>query len=318
MGKNAQDMSRKKDLVRKLEPLTDGHFSLSTEMRAIFSDWDGADADERNRRYLFLRSTRFNQTETSQSENQLTEVRRTIGKESISVTPRALEIFKKNPDKSMAEAVETEPLKKALDATVELPEEARNIDALFLKLCSEHLNSTCSKGSYKYSQMESTHLQLKTPEEREAFYNKIWQGVDVERYHDVARGFYVSLSRLDEKIKTSKPVARGALETLRNQLSENIEHYVNGTINKQTFYEQSHQAIRAARPTLETHRGCSEIFSGLTRALSNFAALFGFRTDSVKKLDALKDELEKVKGVIGATDARIVDSSDHSGPTRRG
>lgn len=166
--------------------------------------------------------------------------------------------------------------------------------------------------------MESTHLQLKTTEEREAFYNKIWQGVDVERYHDVARGFYASLSRLDEKIKTSKPVAKEGLEALRKQLSENIEHYVDGTIDKQKFYEQSHKAIETARPILETHRGCAGIFSGLTRALSNIASIFGFRTDSVKKLDALKDELEKVKGVIGATDARIVDSSDHRGPTRRG
>ncbi|KTC99657.1 hypothetical protein Lgee_1149 [Legionella geestiana] len=185
-------------------------------------------------------------------------------------------------------------------------EQGAKVNALFVKFSLELLTKKYPKSSDEYKLIENELLlQSNTPEaaeERKTFRNEtIWSGIDLDRCYDFVTTFYEAFSRLEEKkqkFQASDPDAAEAIRNMQDSLTQKIDAYVQGNLNNEDFYSQCMAILddERIRQPLEKHRGCAGIFSGLTRVLSNFAALFGFRTDSAKKLDALKEELAALTG----------------------
>ncbi|QDQ39099.1 hypothetical protein E3226_001090 [Legionella geestiana] len=320
MSRNSQDMQRYIAMRSVREFLTAGHFFLPTKMRLMFSDWNEIDYEEKQSRRSFLEATLVSQTisqdlpgksqEGSRSNIQETLITRESDNQFIKVITRAKSmysgIFQENSTCTMASALKTDALQENLETLAALPENERKVAALFNKISYELLASKYPEGSDDYKRVEDELIKQKTsPDEdelRETYRNDtIWSEIDLDRCYDFVTTFYEAFSRLEEKIQkfeTSDPDAAEAIRNMQDSLTQKIDAYVQGNLNNEEFYSQSMAILddEHIRQPLEKHRGCGGFFGVLTRALSNFAAFFGFRTDSAKKLDALKEELAELTG----------------------
>lgn len=311
MPRDNQAIARNIAMQLVRESLPAGYFFLPTKMRLMFRDWNTIDDIEKQRRVNFLKNTPTSQTKrqdfvSERKDQQDTLITRTDG-ESISVITRSINMYPAifvPSEQTMAEVLKTDDLQENLEAYAALPEDEFKLNALFAKFSFESLASKYPEGSEAYSTVEDALIKQSTApaadDEREDYRNDvIWQDIELDRCYDLARALCEPLSALEEKIQkfeTTDTRARDAIRTMQQQLTSAVKDYVNGTLDNGSFYNQCNVVIDAARKPLAKHRGCAGIFSGLTRALSNFAAFFGFRTDSAKKLDALKEELAALTG----------------------
>jgi hypothetical protein len=98
--------------------------------------------------------------------------------------------------------------------------------------------------------------------------------------------------------------ASATASTLFTTLNELKGKYSDGTINYPKFKEDSLKAIDMARPELEKHRGWKEVFANVALCIFSLCkymysgTFFKFNTDSVNKLNGLKDAIEVMAPTI--------------------